>query len=602
MSQEPSAVLLQTHRVEIIRLMAQTLQSLGLKRTADTLQEETGISLQTEAVSAFRESILNGAWKESQDLIQQIGITDPKQEANVKYLILRQQYLELLEARQPADAIKILRSEIQALVPSSDELHRLASLIMCKDPSDLHAKANWDGKGGHSRPHLLRKLHTHISGRVLMQEDRLATLLLQAQEAQLGQCVFHNVPTSSCSLLVDHTCTVDDLPKVCCATLTDHSDEVWYVAFSQDGKMLASCGKDTKAYVYNIDPTELLQNKTPAPIATLVGHSGSILQCQFDYSSTRLITCSEDNTVNLWNVGTQKLERTFVGHTDPVNSIAWLPCGNSFISASEDKFIMRWDVHTGAVQQRWYGSRVYDLAVSSDGTKLVTVDSERRLCVHSLLHHGDFVQTVHSSLFGNSSGGGGPSSVSVPRSRALSPFREGEAGIGLTDIIADVREAMNSLDDTHHGVGSTSPQALVETSHEPSVVRETESLTSLCLAPDGVHCLVNVSLREQGKGLIVLYDISTGKPVQKYFGQRQTKYVIRSCFGGPRTNFVACGSEDHRIVIFQRSTGRRLQVLKGHAKIVSSVAWNPVHFGLLASASDDHSVKIWCSESAPSSF
>lgn len=34
------------------------------------------------------------------------------------------------------------------------------------------------------------------------------------------------------------------LPQHCVHTLEDHEDEVWYVAFSRDGKFLASASKD----------------------------------------------------------------------------------------------------------------------------------------------------------------------------------------------------------------------------------------------------------------------------------------------------------------------------------------------------------------------
>ena len=37
-------------------------------------------------------------------------------------------------------------------------------------------------------------------------------------------------------------------------------------------------------------------------------------------------------------------------------------------------------------------------------------------------------------------------------------------------------------------------------------------------------------------------------------------------------------------------------VLKGHLRAVNAVAWNPVHFSMLASASDDGQVRVWGTE------
>merc|ERR1712060_198814 len=57
------------------------------------------------------------------------------------------------------------------------------------------------------------------------------------------------------------------------------------------------------------------------------------------------------------------------------------------------------------------------------------------------------------------------------------------------------------------------------------------------------------------------------------------------------TDFLARGGEDYAVYIWHRPHGRLLRRLEGHAESVNAVSWNGD--GILASASDDHSIILW---------
>ena len=113
------------------------------------------------------------------------------------------------------------------------------------------------------------------------------------------------------------------------------------------------------------------------------------------------------------------------------------------------------------------------------------------------------------------------------------------------------------------------------------------------MSAHGRSILVNLSAQE-----VHLYDLARSvdvldekaPPVMCYRGQKQGRYVIRSCFGGRDESFVVSGSEGSQVYVWNRATGELLDVLAGHSGTVNAVAWNPADPYQFASASDDKTV------------
>ncbi|KAF9426877.1 hypothetical protein BGZ94_005875 [Podila epigama] len=520
-------------RIELARLMIQSLKSLGYKQAAKTLESEAGCELESQAVTQFRDSVLLGEWDKVEDLIEHLNIDPIHGIPTAKFLIREQKFLELLESRQIKSALVVLRSELTPLNRNMERVHTLTSFMMSSSAADLRQRAEWDGSEGASRRKLLAALQKFISPAVMVPENRLETLLKQAIELQTKNCVYHDSHgDASYSLYSDHVCDSVGIPSVTCQILEGHTNEVWYIAFSHDGRYLASTSVDNRVIIWDMETFEVVH--------TLLGHSDSVSCCSWSPDDSLLVTAGFDKTVKLWDVQTGTLKKTNLKHPDIVTSLGWLPDGNRFISGSEKCLLLM--STSGEVLHSWT-IPVRDLAITSDGKTLVATNNT----------------TIRL--------------------------------ISLVDMV------------------------------ETKKFEEMDDITAICLSKDNRYLLVNTTVKPTQLPMlreVHLWDLQEGKVKHKYAGYQQGRFVIRPCFGGIsqsssgkskhhderrfgeedphdqlRERFVVSGSEDCKIHLWHRDNGHLVQTFEGHTKAVTCVAWHPTNPAIFASASDDHTIRIW---------
>ena len=121
-----------------------------------------------------------------------------------------------------------------------------------------------------------------------------------------------------------------------------HTDDVLYLDFSENGKLLVSASRDRSAIIWEVDsarPHAKLEKIICAPY-----NDCSFISANFSNNSQYVLTTSSDRTIRLWDIN-GNLKTSMVGHTDKIVDAFFAVNDSIIYSYSEDFTLRLWDLN-----------------------------------------------------------------------------------------------------------------------------------------------------------------------------------------------------------------------------------------------------------------